>query len=488
MARNTNIVQSIDKLTVLLVFLLSIFGWCNIYGASYTPESTNMFDFANYAGKQFVWMLTAIGIATIILIIDHKAYEYFAYIIYAIAIIVLIITPIVTHSVTNGVKGSYSFIPIGPLKLQPAEFSKFAIALALAKYMGRQEYKIENWRDLIVPALIILVPMFIIMVPQKETGTALVLASLIFVLYREGMSGYVLLAIFALALLSVIVIKYNNAPLPLGTGDFGFLICMILLLSIEFFHLLIKQRKTKEALIMLGGVVAIYGISLIINIWETVNFNIISAVVVVVAAIYLAIITYKYRLKHSYLLVFFNIIMIVYCSLCNYAFEKILLPHQKNRIEQILGIIDDPSGIGYNSLQAKIAIATGRITGKGFHEGTQTQMKYVPEQHTDFIFCTVGEEWGFVGTVGVLILYTVLLIHLIKMSERQRNKFSRIYGYCVVSILFFHVAINIGMVIGLLPIIGIPLPFFSYGGSSLWGFTILISIFLKLDTERVNEL
>ncbi len=486
MARNQSTWQALDKWTLLMVIAIVIFGWMNIYGASYNPDSANssMFDFNNFAGKQFVWILTSIVLAAVTLIIDRRAYDYLAYFLYAVTIIVLLITPIIAPEV----KGSKSFIEFGSFRFQPAEFSKFIIALTLAKYMGRDEYKLKSWKDMIIPVLIVAIPMIIIMVPQKETGSAIILASFILMFYREGMSGYIILSIAIAAFCAVISIKYSLIPLHFGIGDYGIFSCMILILIIEILFLIIKENQLIDALWLLGGIVVYFGICLIVNIWHTVNFNRMSMLAVGLSTIYLIIIGYRQKLNQIGLLVIFSLLMIGYCYSCNFAFDKILQPHQKNRIEQLLGIIDDPSGVGYNTYQSKIAIATGRITGKGFTKGTQTQMRYVPEQHTDFIFSTVGEEWGFIGSSGLMIVYTLLLLRLIKMCERQRNKFSRIYGYGVVGILFFHIAINIGMVIGLLPVIGIPLPFFSYGGSSLWGFTILIFIFLKLDTDRVNEL
>lgn len=487
MARHQSVWQALDKWTLLMVVALVIFGWMNIYGASFIPDSeetASIFDFANNAGKQFVWILGAVVLAVIILVIDRRAYDYFAYILYAIAIIALIATAIIAPDI----KGSKSFLTVGPIRIQPAEFSKFIIALTLAKYMGRDEYSIKSWKDLVIPALIILVPAFIIMVPQKETGSALILFSLILMFYREGMSGYVLLIAVVAAVCAIVTIKFGMVPLPLGKGDVGIFSCMLLLLLIQICFIIFHEAQPKDAIWISLGIVVYFGICIGINFLHAINFNFAAIGAVVLSSIYIIIIAYKHKLRDCGLLIIFCLAMIGYCYACNQAFDKILQPHQKQRIEQLLGIIDDPSGVGYNSAQAKIAIATGRLKGKGFLEGTQTQMHYVPEQHTDFIFCTVGEEWGFIGCTATLLVYALLLIRLVKMCERQRNKFSRIYGYCVVSILLFHVAINIGMVIGILPVIGIPLPFFSYGGSSLWGFTILLFIFLKLDTDRVNEL
>jgi rod shape determining protein RodA len=400
---------------------LSLFGWINIYGASYTYDSTGIFDFSTRAGKQFVWIVSAIVMGSVILIIDYKTYDVLAYFLYGVMLVVLLATPVFAHNV----KGSYSWLTFGPVSIQPAEFAKCMTALALAKYMGRYEYKLRDWHDLLVPFAIIGVPMFIIMVLQRETGSALVFAAFLLVFYRQGMSGWVLLAGVLAAVVFILVIRFSFWP----------------------------------ALVLL---VVVFGLL----IWRT----------------------WKIKRYYKWLLLVAFVVSIGYAFACNFAFTKVLQPHQRTRIEVLLGMKDDPSGAGYNVTQAKIAIGSGRFAGKGWLQGTQSQLKYVPEQDTDFIFCTVGEEWGFVGTTGVLLIYLIFILRLISIAERQRDTFSQIYCYSVACIFLVHLTINIGMVLGLLPVIGIPLPFFSYGGSSMWGFSLLLFILLRLDAARVEKL
>ena len=400
---------------------LAVFGWMNIYGASYNYDQTSIFDFSNRAGKQFVWLMSALLLGSIILLIDYKTYDVLAYFLYAIMLVVLIITPLIAHNV----KGSYSWISIGPVSIQPAEFAKCITALALAKYMGRYEYKLRSWRDIIVPLAIIGVPMLIIMLLQRETGSALVFVAFLLVFYRQGMSGWVLWTGLLAVVIFLLVIRFSIWP-------------AIILLAIIFGLLIWRTWKIKRY--------------------------------------------YKWLL----LLIFF--VFIGYAAACNFAFKKVLQPHQRERIEVLLGMKDDPAGAGYNVAQSHIAIGSGQLLGKGYLNGTQTKLRFVPEQDTDFIFCTVGEEWGFVGSTAVLILYLIFILRLIAIAERQRDTFSQIYCYSVACIFLVHLTINIGMVLGLLPVIGIPLPFFSYGGSSMWGFTLLLFILLRLDASRVEKL
>lgn len=421
MSRNGNILTNMDWATVFMFLALAIFGWMNIYGASYNYDQTSIFDFSNRAGKQFVWIISALFLGSIILLIDYKTYDILAYFLYAIMIGLLIITPFLAHNV----KGSYSWISIGPISIQPAEFAKCVTALALAKYMGRYEYKLRSWRDLVMPLAIIGIPMLIIMLLQRETGSALVFAAFLLVFYRQGMSGWVLWTGVLSVIVFLIVIRFSIWP-------------AIALLTIVFGLLIWRTWKIKRY--------------------------------------------YKWLL----LLIFF--VFIGYAAACNFAFKKVLQPHQRERIEVLLGMKDDPAGAGYNVAQSHIAIGSGQLLGKGYLNGTQTKLRFVPEQDTDFIFCTVGEEWGFVGSAAVLILYLIFILRLIAIAERQRDTFSQIYCYSVACIFLVHLTINIGMVLGLLPVIGIPLPFFSYGGSSMWGFTILLFILLRLDASRVEKL
>lgn len=484
MLRGGNTLSNIDWPTILMFLGLVIFGWLNIYAAGYNYEQTSIFEFSNRAGKQFVWILTALFMGGAILIIDEKIYDVFAYIFYGALIVLLLITPILAHDV----KGSLSWITLGPVSLQPAEFAKVITALAVAKYMGRYEYSVRSWRDMVIPFALIGIPMFIIMILQKETGSALVLASFLLVFYRKGMSGYVLWICALAVALFIIVIRFGQTSLPIGTGSVGLFVSWMMTLAILLFIVHKQHRNPKHTLIILGLIVIIYAVNLILCIWFKINFNWVTFGVILALIGYMVYLTIRYRSWSLGLVILFAVLCIGYTQACDLVFQKVLQPHQRTRIEVLLGMKNDPSGAGYNVNQARIAIGSGRFLGKGYLQGTQTKLKYVPEQDTDFIFCTIGEEWGFVGSFVVLAVYLCFILRLIKIAERQRTQFSRIYAYAVVAIFLFHLTINVGMVLGLLPVIGIPLPFFSYGGSSLWGFTLLLFILLKLDAVRVNQL
>lgn len=483
MTRNGGILRNLDWWTVLMFLALAIFGWMNIYGASYNFDQTSIFDFSNRAGKQFVWILGSIAMGGILLIIDYKVYDVLAYVFYGAMLLLLLATPLLAHDI----KGSMSWISLGPVSLQPAEFAKCVTALAVAKYMGQYGIRFRSWRDWIVPFALIGVPMFIIMVLQKETGSALVFVAFALVFYRQGMSGYVLLCGVAVVALFIMAIRWGQTPLPLGSGSVGVLLCMILLIAVMLYFLL-KEKKQQHALILSGGILAGYAVAGVLSIWLPVNFDYVSFFLVGAGAVYIAVISFIYRVWPMYLVVAFTICCMGFTQACNFVFLNVLQPHQRDRIEVLFGMKDDPSGVGYNVIQSKIAIGSGRFLGKGFLQGTQTKLKFVPEQDTDFIFCTVGEEWGFLGSCGVLILYLAFILRIISLAERQRDTFSQIYAYSVASIFLMHLMINVGMVLGLLPVIGIPLPMFSYGGSSLWGFTILLAILLRLDAARVEKL
>ena len=306
--------------------------------------------------------------------------------------------------------------------------------------------------------------------------------------YRQGMSGYVLWVIAAVVALFITSIRLGDEVLPLGTGSVGILTCMLLLTVVEIYFLCKEHRMRYQALILVGSVIGIYGLALILNIFVTIPFDWLSMAVVLLLVAYnigISLYWHKYKLL---ILAGFTIFCMGYTHACKYAFSHVLQPHQRIRIEVLLGMKEDPNGAGYNVNQARIAIGSGRFTGKGYLNGTQTKLQFVPEQDTDFIFCTVGEEWGFLGSITVLGLYLFFILRLIKIAERQRNVSTRIYAYIVAGIFLFHLTVNVGMVLGLLPVIGIPLPFFSYGGSSLWGFTLLLFILLRLDAARMEQL
>ena len=483
-SRSGNIWLNVDWITIGLFLVLTIFGWLNIYGASYTFDQTSIFDFSNRAGKQFAWIIGSIVLGIILLLIDYKTYDMLAYIVYGVMLVFLLITPFLAHDI----KGSLSWISLGPVSLQPAEFAKCIVALAIAKYMGRYEYKLRGWRDLIIPFALIGVPAIIIMVLQKETGSALVFAAFLFVFYRQGMSGYVLWAVVAAVALFIISIRWGGMALPLGSGSVGMVSCMLLLTAVEIYFICTEHKMKWQALILVGSVVAVYAISLLVNVWVSVPFNWISTGIVIALALYTVVISLYWRKYMLLIVAAVSLLCIGYTQACDFVFTKVLQAHQRIRIEVLLGMKEDPAGAGYNVNQARIAIGSGRFMGKGYLKGTQTKLQFVPEQDTDFIFCTVGEEWGFVGSIGVLLVYLFFILRLIEIAERQRNTFTQIYAYAVASIFLFHLMINVGMVLGLLPVIGIPLPFFSYGGSSLWGFTLLLFVLLRLDAARTEQL
>ena len=484
MRQNRSIISGIDWWTIGLFLMIALFGWMNIYGSSYSFDQTSIWDFSNRAGKQLVWLAAAIGLGGIILMIEERTYDVLGYIFYGVMILLLIITPIFARDI----KGSLSWLTIGPISLQPAEFAKCFTAIAVAKYMGQYGYKVRDLRDLIVPFMLIGAPILIIMLAQRETGSALVFLSFLFVFYRQGMTGYVLSWGVASILLFILVIRFGETALPIGLGNVGSLVSTLFIHTIVLGLVIAREKDFRSLIIILLGIGTCYGIGLLLNLWIAVNFNYVGLISLAFVAIFLMIQAVKLRKSSFGWIVAFVIFSSVLCQGCDYAFHKILQPHQRIRIEVLLGMKHDPHGAGYNVNQSLIAIGSGQFSGKGYLQGTQTKLKFVPEQDTDFIFCTVGEEWGFLGSAGLLLLYLALILRIVHVAERQRDEFSRIFAYSVASILLFHVMINIGMVLGLLPVIGIPLPFFSYGGSSLWGFTILLAIMLRLDAARVNKM
>jgi rod shape determining protein RodA len=458
-------------------------GWISIYGASYDFDQASIFDFSQRAGKQFIWILTAFAIGGMLLLVDSKMFSIFSYLIYVGAVLLLIITIFVAPDI----KGSRSWLVIGPISFQPAELAKVATALALSKFMSSYNYKLKKWKDLIPLGLIIFVP-FSLIILQNETGSALVFMAFLLMLYREGMNGIVLLIGAFAVILFVVVIRFSMIPIQIDRGTLGIVLAMGFILFVQIVYAFFFARNRKESFILLLGTLTIAFVSYVLNIWLHLNYDYISLFIVLASCLYWMIIEIFYRYKKYWFIVLFSFCSVIFSFSSFYLFEKVLEPHQQVRIKELLNMENDLNGAGYNVNQSKIAIGSGGFLGKGFLNGTQTKLKYVPEQDTDFIFCTVGEEHGFWGSTLVLFIYWLLLMRLLLIAERQRDAFSRVYGYCVASIFFFHLTINIGMVLGIMPVIGIPLPFFSYGGSSLWGFTILLFILLRLDAARLERL
>lgn len=476
---NTSVFKSIDWFTVIIYVLLVIGGAVSIYAASYDFDGASIFDFSEYSGKQIRWIGLSFILGFIILLTDYRIYETYAYPIYGCVVILLIATVFLSPNI----HGSHSWLVFGPVSLQPAEFGKFATSLALAKLFNSYNFSLNARLSNYFRALIIIFIPVCIILCQKETGSALVYLSLIFVLYREGMSGFVLGALFLSVLFFVLAVKFmSETIMGLTVGEFVVLsiICVVYCLLLIFYcRDFIIARNVSLGFIGSGVIVAIlYACGL------KVNGFLFFITILSIAILYTLFAMFRHKFQKFIISIGFVVVSVCFLFSVNYVFEKVLQPHQQTRILVLLGIEDDPRGVGYNVNQSKIAIGSGGLTGKGFLNGTQTKLKYVPEQHTDFIFCTIGEEEGFIGSAIVLISFLALIIRLIQIAERQKDTFSRVYSYCVVSILIFHVCINVGMVIGLCPVIGIPLPFFSYGGSSLWGFTILLFIMLRLDAAR----
>ena len=478
--KQPGVLRSLDYWTIFLYIALLTFGWISVCGASYTYGDTDIFALSTRSGMQIVWIGTSIILGFILLMLDDRYYDMFAYIIYIILLVLLFATIFNPHSI----KGSRSWLVLGPLRLQPAEFAKFATALALAKFMSIYDFDIHKWKHFGATLLIILLPMMFIVL-QQETGSALVYFSFFLMFYREGMPGSILFTAVAMVVYFVVGIRFADVMLgftPTSVGKFVVLL-LIQLFSVALVWVYCKDMKDTWRLF--AFCVGTTVMALLFSFY-VIPFDIVWVQLVVCALLigYLLWQGLGTRLRNYFWIAIFALGSIIFFNVADYGLNHVLQPHQRTRINVLLGLEEDLKGAGYNVHQSEIAIGSGGLEGKGFLNGTQTKLKYVPEQDTDFIFCTVGEEEGFVGSAGVLLLFLALILRLIHLAERQPYRFGRVYGYCVLSIFLFHVFINVGMVLGLTPVIGIPLPFFSYGGSSLWGFTFLLFIFLRIDASR----
>jgi rod shape determining protein RodA len=417
--REDPISQQVDWTTIMLYGALVLLGWINIYAVNFEQgTSQSLFEFTgtlSNAQRQFMFMGFCAILITGIMVVDMRFFEAVAYLLYGLFIVLLLLVPFIGKEVG----GNKSWLGIGIFGGQPSEFAKFATALAVAKFIGTVNFRMDNPRNQMILFGFIGVPMALILL-QKDFGTALVFTMYILVFFREGMSPVLLIVGISAAIIFILTLVVPSAWYLHGT------IAAILILLIFF-----NRKKVKRIVLFTVGALVISG----------------------------AVESVDYVVSH-------------------------LKPHHQNRIKALIDPDADPQGFGWNVTQSKIAIGSGGFMGKGFLKGTQTKGDYVPEQDTDFIFCTIGEEHGWVGSLLVVGLFIVFLLRLINIAERQKQRFARAYGYAVVSIFFFHMAVNIGMTIGLFPVIGIPLPFFSYGGSSLMSFTILLFILLKLDSHR----
>ena len=468
------LMQTIDWKLVIYYLLLILIGWANIYASVHSSEPSSIFDWDCRSGKQFVWIMTSFVLAGLILFaLSPRVYEGLSTPIYIFVILLLIAVIFLGIEV----KGSKSWFEFGPIRFQPAEISKISTSLMLATVMSQLGYRIGRFKDFIITALIILVPMMIIVL-QSETGSALVYVGFIFMLYREGLSGW-LIFIAGMAILTFI--------LTLTASPFTAILVLAAVASLCIF--LYSGRLRLWLMTCLPVIILLAFVPSILNalcdpevpsFWDKIKpMYILWGVLIIIIPI-ATIIAFREgnRFIHLTTLSFIAGIALVYST--DFIFNKVLQDHQRKRIEVLLGMKEDPTGVGYNVNQAKIAIGSGGFAGKGYLNGTQTAYGFVPEQSTDFIFCTFGEEWGFLGSATVILLYVLLIWRIIKDAEKSREAFTRIYGYCVACCIFMHLFINIGMTLGIMPVIGIPLPFVSYGGSSLWAFTILLFIFIAL--------
>ena len=469
-SRSNNLLANIEWVSILLYLLLVLIGWLNIYAAVYDENHSSIFDISQKYGKQLIWIGAAFVLAFLVLLTDSKFFTTFSMVIYGIMIFLLI----AVLFFGTETKGARSWFEVGDFRIQPAEFAKFATNLAIAYVMSRHNFKVMRFSSLLTIGLILALPSGLIIL-QNDTGSALVYSSFILVLFREGLHGSILLLCFVAAAIFIMALLYS---------PFTVLLVIIGGTLIAFYYYRHDIRELFQIILFIGcGFGLFVLIKWMFNLLISDYYMLLTVYVITsITAIYPI---YKRKMKNMITLLLISWLCVGAAPSVNYAFDH-LQPHQQDRINELLGIRVDPKGTGYNVTQSKIAIGSGGLLGKGFLQGTQTKLNFVPEQSTDFIFCTVGEEWGFVGSTFIIVLLAVFILRIIKLAERQRSSFSRIYGYGVASILFFHVAVNIGMTIGMAPVIGIPLPFFSYGGSSLWSFTILIFIFLRLDANRLQ--
>lgn len=462
-----------DKAFVALYLVLAVFGCMNIYSASITPDQYTIFDLTCNSGKQIMWVGISVFVGIVVMFMKSNIFDQFAYIFYGLIILLLI----ATIFLSSNIKGSRSWLVLGPISLQPAEFAKLAAALAVAKMMSEYQFRLSDFRSYLRVVVLFVLPMLIIIM-QKETGTALVFASFILLLYREGMSGLIPLLAFVAVLLFVLTIKFS----PFWS--------LIVIFITQIIFLLRYRRETMASLIMVGIMVTLlvanhfickYWINYDSSEWIMLALN-------VGAMLYMFVRAVQTWRRAYWWIALFIMLSTGFSFSTGYIFDNVLKPHQQKRIQVVLGIVDDPRGVGYNTNQAQIAIGSGSLWGKGYLKGTQTRLKYVPEQHTDFIFCTIGEEWGFIGSIVLIAVYVALMWRIVVIAERAEDKFTRAYAYGLLGFFIFHFSVNIGMVLGLVPVIGIPLPLVSYGGSSFLSFTIMLAILLKLDTMREERL
>lgn len=454
--------------------MLVIIGWINIYSSTYNESIPNMLAFSQRAGSQLVWIGIAFTLsALIIYVINPRIYLGLSWWFYLAVIILLAATLVIGKEVN----GSKSWLMIGPFGLQPSELSKITSSLCLAAMMSKYGFRINKWKDFCKAALTLLVPIIFIAL-EPDMGTILVYCGFIFVFYREGMPGWILLFIGLMICLFIITLKYSPfVAILVLIGVFGLIRGILskkIILNIFRYGLMVTAFAFIPRLLKIDFIADKI----------TLSPDILLLIIVAILLIIFVIKGVRHKIKYLNYYIICSVCSLILVFSVDFLFDHVLKVHHRDRIENLLGITQDLQGAGYNVNQSKIAIGSGGLWGKGFLHGTQTKFNFVPEQSTDFIFCTIGEEWGFLGSLIVLSLFFIMIANIISTAEKHKDKFSRIYGYCVASCLFMHVVVNIGMTIGLMPVVGIPLPFISYGGSSFLSFTVLLFIYIKLDVER----
>lgn len=466
--------KGIDWWMVLLYVALVGFGWANLYAANFNPETGVFFSVDAEYFKQLVWIGISIISVSIIMILDAKLYVEISTFVYIISIILLL----VVLAVGKEVHGAKAWFELGPIRFQPVEFTKLGTALLIARFMSRYNFQFTTANALKIGGILLL-PIALVLL-QNDTGSALIFFTFLLPMFREGMSPHILL-------LGVVAAATAIASLLIGDE---WVMAIVLLVSAMVITVKFQNNNQHNfgifaVLIGIGASAMTWGITLLLH--KHVELSVLFLIGAGVTTIFVLIRMVTRRFYRIFMVLVYMWAGLAMSFGTSFVFENVLIEHQRTRINILFGKEDDPLGAGYNVNQSLIAIGSGGFSGKGYLQGTQTKFNFVPKQSTDFIFCTVGEEWGFMGSFVLIGLYLLFFMRLISLAEKQHSAFSRVYGYCVASIFFFHFAVNISMTIGLMPVIGIPLPFFSYGGSSLWGFSILLFIFLKLDTNR-NEL
>ncbi len=461
---------SVDWLAILLYVGLVAVGWISICAATFDETAVDIFSFSHYYIKQTLWIGLSAVVAIFVMLLDDKYYHMLAYPAYIAGIVILIGTLLFGKTV-NGAK---AWIEVGFFSIQPVELTKIATSLALARVMSSYSFSIHKAGDLLRVAVIIGLPLAIIIL-QNDTGSGIVLCSFIFVLYREGLNKWLCIPALLIAALFIGSFVFTRMTMLV-------LLILICVVSEAAMNGLWRSRIIYLAALALGAAVLYLTVNYLFGIafsayWSLLTVTLLSLVWVVIYA-------FKANLRNIFISVAMFVGAMVFLPTTDYIFNSILKEHQQDRIYSFLGIKNDPLGIDFNVNQSKIAIGSGGLTGKGFLGSTQVKYNFVPENHTDFIFCTVGEEWGFIGSLLVLSMYCILILRLMRMGEKLDEPFGRIYCYCVAAILLFHLLVNVGMTIGLMPVMGIPLPFMSYGGSSLMAFTLLLFIAVRLDASR----